>query len=65
MKTPAEAYLETAKVMLDRATAANAEVLKTAGALVGKSIAEGGVLHTFGRATVKSSVGKSLVAPVD
>ena len=48
MKTPAEAYLETAKVMLDRATAANAEVLKTAGALVGESIAEGGVLHTFG-----------------
>ena len=48
MKTPAEAYLETAKEMLDRATAANAEVLKIAGALVGRSIAEGGVLHTFG-----------------
>lgn len=48
MKTPAEAYLETARQMLDRATAVNAAVLKTAGALVGQSIADGGVLHTFG-----------------
>jgi len=48
MKTPTEAYLETARDMLDRATALNAPVLKTAGALVGQSIADGGVLHTFG-----------------
>lgn len=34
--------------MLDRAIAQNAGVLKTAGVLIGRSIADGGVLHTFG-----------------
>jgi uncharacterized phosphosugar-binding protein len=48
MDSPAAAYLETAREMLDRATKLNARALKTAGALIGQSIAEGGVLHTFG-----------------
>lgn len=48
MKLPTDAYLETARQMLDRATEVNATTLKTAGPLIGQSIADGGVLHTFG-----------------
>lgn len=48
MKSPADAYFESATSLLQQARAANADTLKTAGALVGQSIAAGGVLHTFG-----------------
>lgn len=48
MNSPAETYFETARAMLDRARDANLDVVKAAGALIGQSIADGGVLHTFG-----------------
>mgnify|MGYP003677326351 CR=1 FL=1 len=51
MSSPADAYFTLATSMLEQAKTANADVLKTAGALVGQSIADGGVLHTFGRSS--------------
>lgn len=48
MATPAEDYFSTAREMLDRAQDINAATLRTVGAIVGQSIANGGVLHTFG-----------------
>ncbi|MEJ6602027.1 MAG: sugar isomerase domain-containing protein [Verrucomicrobiia bacterium] len=48
MSSPAESYFDTAREMLNRARDLNAATIKTVGALIGKSIAEGGVLHTFG-----------------
>ena len=44
----AESYYTTATTMLARAREINEATLKTCGALVGASIAQGGVLHTFG-----------------
>ncbi|HVT74124.1 MAG TPA: sugar isomerase domain-containing protein [Lacunisphaera sp.] len=44
----AETYLATASAMLQRACAHNAPVLKKLGAVIGASVAGGGVLHTFG-----------------
>ena len=48
MPSPAEAYLAAATAMLQRACTKNAPVLKKLGAVIGESIAQGGVLHTFG-----------------
>ena len=48
MSSPADTYLATATGMLQRACAQNAPVLKKLGAVIGESIARGGVLHTFG-----------------
>lgn len=48
MKSPAEEYFKTARTLLDRARDANLDVVKAAGALIGRSIADDGVLHTFG-----------------
>lgn len=48
MSSPAESYFEIAREMLNRARDINAATLKTGGELIGKSIANGGVLHTFG-----------------
>ncbi len=43
-----ESYLTTATAMLARSCEANAATLRTCGALIGASVAKGGVLHTFG-----------------
>ncbi|WP_221031145.1 sugar isomerase domain-containing protein [Actomonas aquatica] len=48
MSSPADSYFETATALLQRARETNAATLKTCGALIGQSIADGGVLHTFG-----------------
>ena len=48
MPSPADSYLATATAMLQRACAHNAPVLKKLGAVVGQSVATGGVIHTFG-----------------
>lgn len=48
MSSLAETYLATASAMLQRACAQNAPVLKKLGAVIGESVARGGVLHTFG-----------------
>ncbi len=48
MSSPAESYFATARDMLDRARDINTATLKIGGQLIGKSIADGGVLHTFG-----------------
>lgn len=48
MSSPADNYLATATAMLQRACAHNAPVLKKLGAVIGESLARGGVLHTFG-----------------
>lgn len=48
MKSPADAYFDAANDLLQKARETNAETLRTAGALIGQSIADGGVLHTFG-----------------
>lgn len=48
MPSLAETYLATASAMLQRACAQNAPVLKKLGAVIGESVARGGVLHTFG-----------------
>lgn len=48
MPNPADSYFDSAREMLDRAHELNAATLKTGGELIGKSIADGGVLHTFG-----------------
>jgi len=46
--SPADAYFEASIDLLQRTRALNAAPLTRAGALVGESIARGGVLHTFG-----------------
>ncbi len=46
--SPADSYFETATTLLQRARETNAATLRTVGALIGQSIAAGGVLHTFG-----------------
>ena len=48
MKSPTDAYFDAANDLLQKARESNAETLRTAGALIGQSIADGGVLHTFG-----------------
>lgn len=48
MNSPAEAYFATSIDLLQQARSRNAETLRTCGALIGRSIADGGVLHTFG-----------------
>ena len=48
MPTPADTYLATATAMLQRAVARNAPTLKKLAAVIGESVARGGVLHTFG-----------------
>ncbi len=48
MPSPADSYFATAQEMLNRAREINAATLVKAGALIGQSIADGGVLHTFG-----------------
>jgi uncharacterized phosphosugar-binding protein len=48
MSSPADTYLATATAMLQHACAHNAPVLKKLGAVIGGSVARGGVLHTFG-----------------
>jgi len=48
MPSPADTYLATATGMLQRTCALNAPVLRQLGALIGESVARGGVLHTFG-----------------
>lgn len=45
---PADHYYAAALTLLERARTTNAGTLKTCGALIGESIAAGGVLHTFG-----------------
>lgn len=46
--SPADAYFATSLDLLQRMRTANAETLRRAGALIGASLARGGVLHTFG-----------------
>jgi uncharacterized phosphosugar-binding protein len=46
--SPAAAYLAAATDLLQRACAGNAPVLQQLGAVIGPSLAQGGVLHTFG-----------------
>lgn len=48
MASIAETYYATATAMLARAREQNAPVLKKLGAIVGASVAGGGVIHTFG-----------------
>lgn len=48
MPTPTDSYFEASTALLRRARETNAETLRTGGALIGQSIADGGVLHTFG-----------------
>lgn len=48
MSSLADTYLATATAMLQKACAQNAPVLKKLGALLGQSVASGGVIHTFG-----------------
>jgi len=48
MSSPVDTYFATATALLQRARESNAATLKACGALIGQSIADGGVLHTFG-----------------
>lgn len=48
MPSLADTYLATATTMLQRQCALNAPTLKKVGALMGQSVANGGVIHTFG-----------------
>ncbi len=48
MSSPADTYFATATELLARARASNAATLRSCGAIIGQSIADGGVLHTFG-----------------
>jgi len=48
MSSLSSTYLATGTAMLQQACAANAPVLKKLGALIGASVAQGGVLHLFG-----------------
>jgi len=48
MSSPVDTYFATATALLQRARETNAATLKAGGALIGQSIADGGVLHTFG-----------------
>ncbi len=48
MPNPAEAYYAAATALLARSREHNATVLTEAAARIGRSIADGGVLHTFG-----------------
>lgn len=48
MATPADSYFETATALLQRARETNAATIRTCAAIIGQSIADGGVLHTFG-----------------
>jgi len=48
MASPADDYYTRARTMLDQAREANARTLQSVGAIIGRSIAAGGVLHTFG-----------------
>lgn len=46
--TPPDAYFSTAIDLLHRMRHANAATLRRCGELIGQSLADGGVLHTFG-----------------
>jgi uncharacterized phosphosugar-binding protein len=46
--SPADSYFATSLDLLQRMRDANADTLRACGALIGASIAQGGVLHTFG-----------------
>lgn len=48
MSSLADTYYTLATSMLARARAQNAATLKKLGALIGRSVAQGGVIHTFG-----------------
>ena len=48
MSSLADQYLTTATAMLQRACAQNAPVLRALAPVIGASLAQGGVLHTFG-----------------
>jgi uncharacterized phosphosugar-binding protein len=48
MTTPADTYFDAATALLRQARESNAATIRTGGALIGQSIADGGVLHTFG-----------------
>ncbi len=48
MANPADTYFDTARALLQRARETNAATIQTCAALIGQSIADGGVLHTFG-----------------
>ncbi len=48
MSSPADCYFTDATALLARARAKNAATLRQLGAVIGASVAEGGVLHTFG-----------------
>jgi uncharacterized phosphosugar-binding protein len=48
MASLADTYYATATALLDRAREQNAPTLKKLGAILGRSVAEGGVIHTFG-----------------
>ena len=48
MPSLADTYLATATTMLQRQCALNAPTLKKLGTLMGQSVANGGVIHTFG-----------------
>ena len=48
MSSPTDTYFAEATALLQRARESNAATLTTCAALIGQSIADGGVLHTFG-----------------
>src|SRR5512140_2863682 len=48
MQSPAETYFAAVTELLRRARDANQPVLGRLGAIVGRSVAAGGVVHTFG-----------------
>ena len=48
MPSLADTYYSTGTTLLDRARETNSATLKKLGALVGASVASGGVIHTFG-----------------
>ena len=48
MSTLADTYYATATALLARAREANAATLRKLGTLIGESVAQGGVIHTFG-----------------
>lgn len=48
MSSSADSFFATSNALLARARDQNAATLKTLGALIGASVAQGGVIHTFG-----------------
>ena len=48
MSSPADSYFQSATALLEHARTTNAATITACAAIIGQSIADGGVLHTFG-----------------